>query len=333
MVSKKWDIFPKIQEEYAKSTKLGAMISILGLVMVLCLIVFEVRDYVKVDYDHKMVLDMGINDDSVKMDFQFELLNINCDKIEFSNEITKGTVHIFSPEQILKQPSKTGCVVSGVILTDKVGGYLKFKVLTDKKDIMPNKRAPPQSPQDIFGARLTDSIVSPDLSHTIKYFKFLPSSSKIGKLDTKKIEYDPDGDGVNDNLSEHTSSLNGVAKRFTVSNNGSDIGLYNYNLQVVPLHFYSISGKEKHLNQYAVTEKFVNVATVTSVGATVAGTYMKDCGIVFSYDFYPVKLVMEEKRGGFIEFLANLFGIVGGTITIVGMFDALVYRITKAKHD
>jgi hypothetical protein len=42
---------------------------------------------------------------------------------------------------------------------------------------------------------------------------------------------------------------------------------------------------------------------------------------------------MEEKRGGFIEFLANLFGIVGGTITIVGMFDALVYRITKAKHD
>lgn len=333
MVSKKWDIFPKIQEEYAKSTKFGGFVSILGLAMVLWLIVFEIRDYVKVDYDHKMVLDAGINDDSVKMDFQFEFLNIKCDKIEFSNEITKGTVHIFSPEQILKQPSKTGCVIGGVILTDKVGGYLKFKVLTEKVDITPNNRVPSTNPRDIFGARFINSIVSPDLSHTIKYFKFLPSNNKIGKLDTKKIEYDPDGDGVNDNHSEHTSSLNGIQKIFTMSNNGSDIGLYNYNLQVVPLHYYSISGKEKHLNQYAVTEKFVNVASITSVGATVAGTYMQDCGIVFSYDFYPVKLVMQEKRGGFIEFLANLFGIVGGTITIVGMFDALVYRITKSKHD
>ena len=49
---------------------------------------------------------------------------------------------------------------------------------------------------------------------------------------------------------------------------------------------------------------------VQLAGQSFSDTY----GLVFSYDFCPVKLTLEERKESFLEFLANLVGIVGGMI-------------------
>lgn len=40
-------------------------------------------------------------------------------------------------------------------------------------------------------------------------------------------------------------------------------------------------------------------------------------GVIFTYDFHPVMLYMEERREKIIDFISSLFGIVGGVITVL----------------
>ena len=59
-------------------------------------------------------------------------------------------------------------------------------------------------------------------------------------------------------------------------------------------------------------------------------TYRAVHGVVFTYDFYPIMLVREETKTGILSFLTNMFAIVGGCITLLGLLEQTIHQSAKA---
>jgi hypothetical protein len=57
-----------------------------------------------------------------------------------------------------------------------------------------------------------------------------------------------------------------------------------------------------------VTERQVAIENMAQ-GITIAGSHYADLGVVFTYDFYPLMLIMDEHHEGMIEFCVTLCGI------------------------
>ena len=107
-------------------------------------------------------------------------------------------------------------------------------------------------------------------------------------------------------------------------------GIYHYGIQVVPTVHTYLNKTTSESNQYSFTERAVEAQNVM-FGVTLGGQQFRDdFGIAFTYDFYPVKLVIEETSESFLFFMTNLCAVVGGTITILGLFDGFVHRTSKA---
>ena len=61
-----------------------------------------------------------------------------------------------------------------------------------------------------------------------------------------------------------------------------------------------------------------------AMGVSLSGQFFKEMfGVVITYDFYPVKLVFEERSESFFSFVTSLCGIVGGDHRILLYYVAI----------
>ena len=112
-----------------QQTYSGAVITIVTALVVFLLISSEFSAYMSVEVSDRMVADttVGVSDVTIEFDLEFE--HVACDKITFSQEVTRGTLHSHEPEHISKNPIEaTSCWVHGSIVTDKVGGSFRFMI-------------------------------------------------------------------------------------------------------------------------------------------------------------------------------------------------------------
>ena len=112
-----------------------------------------------------------------------------------------------------------------------------------------------------------------------------------------------------------------------------DTGVHHYALQVIPTQYQPLKGEayRQNLNQYSVNDRSVEAMFVNEGNLQLAGQSFSDTfGLIFTYDFYPILLILEERKEPFIDFIANLFGIVGGVITVMGMLGGCFHEAKKA---
>lgn len=51
----------------------------------------------------------------------------------------------------------------------------------------------------------------------------------------------------------------------------------------------------------------------------------------FSYDLSPMSVHVKERRRKWYDFLTSVLAIVGGTFTVVGVLDNVLFRVIKQK--
>lgn len=49
----------------------------------------------------------------------------------------------------------------------------------------------------------------------------------------------------------------------------------------------------------------------------------------FSYDLSPMAVLISSKGRRWYDFVTSVFAIIGGTFTVVGLIDAIIYKIIK----
>ena len=300
MKLKRFDVYTKANmDDVYERTVFGAFSTILCIVIVGLLIFSEFSNYLRSDFVTHMILDTSVGGGRIadtKIDFDVTFHSVACDRVTFLQEITRGQHHGAPHEEgsIIKQENAEGCNINGYIITDKIGGNFKLQVAPTESD------APDKA--DILG-RNSPNLLAPDLSHTVHKIHFHDISP--GNSNTSK------------SLIYSKTLTNPLTDRVNPIPLG--VGIHQYGIQVVPTTYAPLKTSASHMNQYSVTEKQADFDQVLQ-GVTISGQYYFDfVGVVFNYDFYPVKLIStEEHKGSIFEFLAGLCGIVGGVVTILG---------------
>jgi hypothetical protein len=148
--------------------------------------------------------------ESIKLEFDLQFFDVSCNRINFIQEVTRGTVHIHEPGIVekfaLDDGVTLGCHVRGSNIIDKVGGNFRFAI--QPAPFSPDRNAVPGQ--------------SSNISHIVRHVAFVPIL----------------GDSAAEKLPELAGSL-----RNQETNVPEGTGLYQYAVQVRIVAWSSSSRK------------------------------------------------------------------------------------------
>ena len=184
---KKFDVHVKAVDGVNQQTILGALLTIVTSFIVLMLLWSEVSQFMKIDVVSRMVADQNARFQSVRLEVDVEFNYVACDRINFFQEITRGTLHLHEAGNVEKLPSGNGCRVQGSIVTDKYGGNFRFGIAPK----LSNSRGDPQ-------------VLPTNMSHYVHHIAFIPSEgiATADKIPAKNNQLEqtqtvvPDGSGI-----------------------------------------------------------------------------------------------------------------------------------------
>jgi len=270
-----------------------------------------------------------------------DFLTIPCNKITFQQEVVRGKEHLHlvnHPEDDIKKEFKSypesktgpGCWVHGSVVTDKIAGNFVFKVQPDPgkaevKKLDGNKAMTFKEMQRMQMPPLPDV---PSLNHRVNNIMFFPYSEGSDSRDPADITH------LRKDLIEIYSSKGMLTSHLQEVDEGT--GLHNYHIQVIPAEMQQQQGQKKQfidgdVYQYSVSQRSIGLEYVAGGTISLAGqTFTDTFGVVCTYDFYPLKLFTEAQNDSFFDFLASLFGILGGVITVIGLVERCLAQGSKA---
>ena len=292
---KRFDVHSKAVDGVNEQTVIGALVTFIMYSFIGFLLYSELRERSDSDVVSRMVLDASGSArrmQSTKIEFDVDFYKISCNRIQFTQEVTRGEHHgdSFQNDAINLVPmlsEKTeSCHVFGTLVTDKVGGNFRFEIAeleSEAEAIRAAKLATPQAMESegrLFpGGVIVPIMIPPDISHKINHILFLENNS----------------DGIMD-LVASSSAPDSVSKLESRPLNGQECqvplgtGIHHYSIQVVPTTYMSYKVEPKHLNQYSVTERQIEFEQALS-GVMIGGQpFSNFVGVVFTYDFYPVRI-------------------------------------------
>ena len=96
-----FDIHTKSLDGVTQQTTIGAIVTLVSSVVVLMLLFSEMRLYTTTELVSRMYPDNGVGRslESVRLHFDVEFPEIDCELIKFSQEVTRGQTHILEEEQ------------------------------------------------------------------------------------------------------------------------------------------------------------------------------------------------------------------------------------------
>lgn len=157
---KKFDIHVKAVDGVNQQTILGAVLTIISTFLVLVLIFSEISYFMKIDVVSRMLTDKSVGVEAVKLEFDLQFYDVACNRINFIQEVTRGTVHIHEPVVVEKfavdDGVTLGCHVRGGILVDKVGGNFRFALEPSQNEGVPG--------------------MSSNYSHIVRHIEFTPTT-------------------------------------------------------------------------------------------------------------------------------------------------------------
>lgn len=126
-----------------------------------------------------------------------------------------------------------------------------------------------------------------------------------------------------DNVSEHVylpgGSFNSLANRSPLKTNA--LNTHDYVLKVVPTLVEDVGGK-KTFNTYQYTFAYREYMQVGHGHSIMPAIW-------FRYDLSPITVRYIEKRKPFYSFLTTVCAIVGGTFTVAGIIDSLIFTASS----
>ena len=277
----KFDVHSKAVDGVNQQTAIGAFVTLIAYCFITFLLYSEVNMRLKSNVVSRMVLDdsgSSARISTTRIAFDVEFYKLACDRITFAQEVTRGEHHNATSE-ILKVPilvmDEESCRVHGSLVTDKVGGNFRFEVSALKAVSM---RSLLEGDKNLTAKQEIFDHTPPDISHKINHIMFIERNLNSPNEDFATA-------ATNHALSLESNPLNGQESAIPVG-----VGIHQYSIQVVPTEFLSTKGQTRNMNQYSVTERQVDFMQALS-GVTVAGQFFSDfVGLVFTYDFYPVRL-------------------------------------------
>jgi hypothetical protein len=320
-VVKELDAFPKVSEDYLKTTARGGVFSIISITAIAILLISEVMyykdseiifqysvdsamiDLLKLRFDITVampcqhvgadVIDAAGNSRSLRQEIHkepavFELTGEQRAWLEAKQEIIKKYEGNRSLKDLMIEGREEGTFPRGNSAPPhdscRIHGFVEVNKVAGNFHITAGQAIPHPQGHAHMSAFVPPSLLN--FSHRIDNFGFGPAT--VGIVDPLEGTY-------------------------VISDDRHH--LYQYYIQVVPT-VIRISHGVIHTNQYSVTERNRSISH--------SGGSHGLPGLFFKYEIYPMTVLIDEVYKPFLLFVVRLCSIVGGVFVTVGMMSQLL---------
>ncbi|KAM7251126.1 hypothetical protein ACFE04_023009 [Oxalis oulophora] len=330
---KSMDAFPRAEEHLLQKTQSGALVSIVGLVIMATLFLHELRYYLTTYTVHQMSVDLK-RGETLPIHINMTFPSLPCDVLSVDAIDMSGKHEVDLDTNIWKlRLNSQGHIIGTEYLSDLVEKEHSHK--HDDKEKHDTEE------------NLHNLGFDKDAENMIKKVKEAIQNGEgcrvYGVLDVQRV-------AGNFHISVHglniyvAQMIFGGATHVNVSHMIHDLsfgpkypgihnpldgtervlhdasGTFKYYIKIVPTEYKDISKEVLPTNQFSVTEYF---SPMNEFDRTWPAVY-------FLYDLSPITVTIREERRSFLHFITRLCAVLGGTFAVTGMLDRWMFRILEA---
>ncbi|XP_019162314.1 PREDICTED: endoplasmic reticulum-Golgi intermediate compartment protein 3 [Ipomoea nil] len=326
------DAFPRAEEHLLQKTKSGALVSIVGLVIMATLFLHELRYYLTTNTVHQMAVDLK-RGETLPIHINMSFPSLPCDVLSVDAIDMSGKHEVDLDTNIWKlRLSRDGYIVGTEYLSDLVEKEHSDHKHDDHKDNHEDlhlqgfdqeaenfiKKAK-QALDNGEGCRVYGTLDVQRVAgnfhisvHGLNIFVaqmiFQGSSHVNVSHIIHDLSFGPKYPGIH-------NPLDGTER---ILHAGS--GTFKYYIKIVPTEYRYLSKEVLPTNQFSVSEYYSLIHEFDRAWPAV----------YFLYDLSPITVTIKEERRSFLHFITRLCAVLGGTFALTGMLDRWMYRLVEA---
>ncbi|XP_051126626.1 uncharacterized protein LOC127248367 [Andrographis paniculata] len=330
------DAFPRAEEHLMQKTKTGALVSVIGLVIMATLFFHEVTYYLSTYTVHQMAVDLT-RGQLLPIHINMTFPSLPCDVLSVDAIDMSGKHEVDLDTNIWKlRLNKDGQITGTEYLSDLVekehaahqhDDHKDHKEESDHKTELHNLD---QEAEKLI-SKVKNSLANGEgcrvygvldvqrvagnfhiSVHGLNIFvaqRIFDGSSHVNVSHViHELSFGPKYPGIHNPLDDTVRILHGTS------------GTFKYYIKIVPTEYKYISKEVLPTNQFSVTEYF---SPIDESGKAWPAVY-------FLYDLSPITVTIREERRNFLHFVTRLCAVLGGTFALTGMLDKWTYRLIEA---
>ncbi|KAJ7554843.1 hypothetical protein O6H91_05G011800 [Diphasiastrum complanatum] len=322
------DAFPRAEEHLTQRTPSGAVVSILGLLIMATLFVHELRFYLTINTVHQMSVDVQ-RGEKLPIHINMTFPSLPCQILSVDALDMSGKHEVDLDTNIWKlRLHKDGYIMGSEYLSDLVEGEHKKHdhgenhhndghfYHSSSKDLVKVVQEIKNALRDEEGCRVFGVLDVERVAgnfhismHGLSIVVAQQIFQSVKQVNVSHIIHDlsfgPKYPGIH-------NPLDGTARILHETS-----GTFKYFIKVVPTEYRYRTGQVLPTNQFSVTEYFTSVKDHDNSWPAV----------YFLYDLSPIIVTIKEERQNFTHFLTRLCAVLGGTFAVTGMLDRWMYRL------
>jgi len=336
---KSFDVYSKIQDDYAMRTKSGATVTVITFFILTLLFLSELSSYLHVEVVDHIFVDTTLNQKlHIGLNITFPQLrcsDISVDTVDSTGDnqvdihagLTKTSLDAnLKPSKGKFVPVPGKCYPCHEATTEKhpccnscselktayndVDKHLPWEILSTTEQC-----------QYSVGCEVEGNVKVSKVGGNV-HIALGRSTIRDGKH-RHEVELDDINEGFNTshtiNQLEFGGSAPGVESPLTGSTKIVKYGsfMFHYYVKLVPTNFVSLSGEKISTHQYAVTDNAKNVMVKRGELSGLPGVFLV-------YEFNPFMVEKREKRIPFTHFITSVCAILGGVFTVASVINSLI---------
>ncbi|CAL9104674.1 unnamed protein product [Musa textilis] len=331
-----FDAFPRAEEHLLQKTRSGAVVSIIGLIIMATLFVHELKYYLTTYTVHQMSVDVK-RGETLPIHINMTFPSLPCEVLSVDAIDMSGKHEVDLHTNIWKlRLTREGHITGTEYLSDLV-----------EKEHSAHKHGDSNDHHEDPTKNKNEHGLGSDAETMIKNVKNAMENGEgcqvFGVLDVQRVagNFHVSVHGLNIFVAQQIFD---GAKNVNVSHVIHDLsfgpkypgihnpldgttrilhdtsGTFKYYIKIVPTEYRDLSHRVMPTNQFSVTEYFVPIRAIDRSWPAV----------YFLYDLSPIIVTIKEERRSFLHFITRLCAVLGGTFALTGMLDRWMYRIIEA---
>lgn len=338
-VLKNIDAFPRAEEHLTQKTPSGAIVSVIGLIIMATLFIHELKFFLTTKTVHEMSVDVK-RGENLPIHINMTFPSIPCEILSVDAIDMSGKHEVDLDTNIWKlRLSKDGYIIGSEYVSDLIekehasddhGEHGSSKTAVSHHEDTKHSHGFGNDPVKM----IKDVKRAIDDGEGCRVFGVLDVQRVAGNFHISVhglniIVAQQIFEGANHvNVSHVIHDLSFGPKYPGIHNPLDDTvrilrdasGTFKYYIKIVPTEYRYLSKEVLPTNQFSVTEYFVA---------------MKDSdrswpAVYFLYDLSPITVTIREEKRSFTHFITRLCAVLGGTFALTGMLDRWMYRLIEA---
>ncbi|KAE9596448.1 hypothetical protein Lal_00048656 [Lupinus albus] len=335
-VIKNLDAFPRAEDHLLQKTQSGALVSVIGIIIMSTLFIHELSFYLTIHTVHQMSVDLT-RGETLPIHINMTFPSLPCNVLSVDAIDMSGKHEVDLDTNIWKlRLNSYGHIIGTEYISDLVEKEHAAHKHGDGKDHHEDSeqkihlqtfdestenmiKKVKQALTDGEGCRVYGVLnvqrVAGNFHISVHGLNIHVAQMIFGGSNNVNVShvihdlsFGPKYPGLHNPLDETTRILHDTS------------GTFKYYIKVVPTEYRYISKEVLPTNQFSVTEYYSPLKEFDRIWPAV----------YFLYDLSPITVTIKEERRSFLHFITRLCAVLGGTFALTGMLDRWMYRFVEA---